>query len=36
LTGSFVTGSGRYILVEAGGGGGVYGNDTCTLIVNCG
>jgi hypothetical protein len=36
LTGSFVTGSGRYILVEAGGGGGVYGNDTCNLVVNCG
>lgn len=34
-TGTFTTGSGRYLLVEAGGGGGVYNDDACSITLNC-
>lgn len=36
LTGSFGASTGRYILVEAGSGGGIWTNDACNLVVNCG
>lgn len=36
LTGTFSTSAGRYLLVEAGGGGGVLNDDACSITLNCG
>ena len=34
--GTFTTVSGRYLLIEAGGGGGEYNDDACSVTLNCG